>query len=139
MLYFVQLKASGSNVDTNPTLTFTLKSNHGFHAEFFEDHHGTTQLIDMLSLSAAKGKWIQVRIFLEPSTILEIKCPSKRESIHFVIQQSEFDSARGQGILMNWWNVFCAHSNQNAQPQFLAKILLFFYICELIDYAIYWI
>ena len=54
------MKCSRSSVDTNPTLTFTLKSNHGLHAEFFADHHGTTKIIPMLNLGAAKGKWIQV-------------------------------------------------------------------------------
>ena len=60
----LQIKSSGASVDTNPTLTFTLKSNYGLHAEFFEDHHGTTQYTPMLSLNDAKGKWIQVGLIL---------------------------------------------------------------------------
>jgi hypothetical protein len=58
--FIFQIKSSGDSVDTNPTLTFTLKSNLGFHIELFEDHHGTTQYIPMLSLHDAVGKWIQV-------------------------------------------------------------------------------
>jgi hypothetical protein len=57
---FFQIKSSGDSVDTNPTLTFTLKSNYGLHAELFEDHHGTTHYHEMLTINAAKGKWIQV-------------------------------------------------------------------------------
>ena len=47
--------------------------------------------------------------------------------------RSKCVSARGQGILMNWWDIFCARDNQNAQPQFFDKIHLFFYICKLTD------
>jgi hypothetical protein len=52
-------------VDTNPTLTFTLKSNYGFHIEFFADHHGETQNIEMLPLDEAIGRWIQARKILK--------------------------------------------------------------------------
>ena len=61
--YKLQIKATGTNVNPNPTLTFTLRSTNGLEIDFAANHFGQGQKIPMLSLNEAKGKWIQVGLF----------------------------------------------------------------------------
>ena len=57
-----QIKASGTNVHPNPTLTFTLRSTNGLEIDFSHDHGEQGEYIPMLPLSKGTGKWIQVRM-----------------------------------------------------------------------------
>ena len=59
-----QIKASGTNVHPNPTLTFTLRSTNGLEIDFNHDHGEQGEKVPMLPLSEGTGKWIQVKIQL---------------------------------------------------------------------------
>jgi hypothetical protein len=60
MAFNLQIKSSGTNVNPNPTLTFTLRKRNGLEIDFIHDHFEPGEYIPMLPLNQATGKWIQV-------------------------------------------------------------------------------